>query len=383
MRILQVTNLISHHQLPLAHQLASIVGVENFRFAAISPPDPERIQLGWNTESTESWILRAGEREEDRLQFESWWDKADVVICGERFFKKMQDRLNHSQLCFYMSERWWKPPIGVARLLHPGFLKTAINFRKISESRFFHYLAIGPYAEKDIQELTDMKDRLWRWGYFTDVPKQTKNDINCGNAKGSFRIIWAGRMLNWKRLDTLIKSLSELQRRKVEFNLTLIGDGPERIRLQKLSEKLLNPSSYHFHDTIPASQVNNIMSQHNVYVLPSNNYEGWGAVINEAMSSGCTVVASYGAGAAAAMIDDGINGLLFKPGDWRKLSSQLIRLADDDSLRQRLAKEALHTVQDIWSPKVVAERFHSVCEALLSKHDVPIYTKGPLSRAGY
>ena len=94
MRILQVTNIISHHQLPLARQLASKVGPENFRFAVTEPPHAEREKLGWNSQVNEPWILRAGEHEEDRKEFEKWWDDADVVLCGERRFNQMQDRLD-------------------------------------------------------------------------------------------------------------------------------------------------------------------------------------------------------------------------------------------------------------------------------------------------
>jgi glycosyltransferase involved in cell wall biosynthesis len=125
------------------------------------------------------------------------------------------------------------------------------------------------------------------------------------------------------------------------------------------------------------------MAQHDIYVLPSNAYEGWGAVINEAMACGCAIVASKGAGAAAAMINNEVNGLLFSIGDWRELSSQLDRLIHDVNLRQKLSTEAIRTTQQVWSPQVVANRFHGISDALLSNREVPIFASGPMSRVRF
>ena len=129
MRILQVTNIISHHQLPLARCLKHLVGENNFRFSVTQPPMPDRKKLGWNSGENEPWILRPGENQAEREQFERYWDESDVVICGERLLDRMKQRIDHDRLTFYMSERWWKPPIGVARLLYPPFALMVMRFR--------------------------------------------------------------------------------------------------------------------------------------------------------------------------------------------------------------------------------------------------------------
>ena len=380
MRIIQVSNLVSHHQLPLARELARLVGEENFRFCATQVPDPERLRLGWLSQDDEAWIIRAGERESDKIQFEQWWDSADVVICGERRFERMADRVAMGKLCFYMSERWWKPPIGMARLLHPMFLNMAMQFYKISKSPFFHYLPVGPFAERDISFLSNFKERMWRWGYFTDIHESAQH---LRSLSGKLRVLWVGRMLDWKRVSTLLLALAELETNHVAFELTLIGNGKERIRLEKMASKLLHCQSYSFREPVPAADVPQIMSQNDIYVLPSSAYEGWGAVVNEAMDCGCAVVASDATGAAAAMIEDGVNGLLFKPGDWVALANLLKQLASNGDLRKNLANAAQRTIHEIWSPHVVAERFCNVSGALLANRDVPVYTSGPMSRSGF
>ena len=333
MRILHVTNIISPHQIPLAQQLALIIGEDNFRFASTEPPYEERKNLGWNSNVNESWILRAGENEEDRIEFEKWWDEADLVLCNVRRFNRMQDRLDRGKLTFYMSERWWKPPIGIARLLHPRFALMTSQFLKLTSSPLFHYLPIGIYAERDMNRIAKLKGGMWQWAYFTEPLKLTQLNPTLSN---TFKIMWAGRMLAWKRLDTLIYAFSHLQKEYNDSSLTLIGDGVKRLELERLAKKLLIPGSYNFLPPMSAQKVPEVMQQHHVYVLPSNGYEGWGAVINEAMSAGCSVISTYEAGASKTMIQHQVNGLLFNAGDWKTLSEQFIFLAKNKKIAEKV-----------------------------------------------
>ena len=116
-----------------------------------------------------------------------------------------------------------------------------------------------------------------------------------------------------------------------------------------------------------------------VYVLPSSGYEGWGAVLNGAMSEGCAVVASEAAGSAKTMILHGENGLLFRAGDWRQLGCLLCQLSADEALRLRLAEAGQKTIAECWSPQVAADRFLAVSEALLSNSSPPTYANGPMA----
>ena len=378
MRILQVTNFVSHLQLPVARSIASIVGEKNFRFAAMSKIDPSRVSLGWSDVDNDPWILKTYNNTQDMSKFNDWWDQADAIICGERLFEKMMSRVLNKKICFYMSERWWKPPIGVARILHPKFFKMILQFRQLAKNPKFHYLPKGPYASKDIDYLCNLKERKWKWGYFRDNLKFTKK---LNNPKPMSKVLWVGRMLSWKRVDTLIYALENLDKQGLNVFLTLVGDGPCRKKLEYLAKRILKPSSYIFIDPIDVQKVSKLMSENDIYVLPSSAYEGWGAVINEAMSSGCAIVASKTAGAAGAMIKNNFNGLLFESGNWRELSLKLQLLIDDKNFGYKLIKEAKHTIENDWSANCAADRFISVANSLLGDKLPPIYKNGPMSKA--
>lgn len=375
MKILQVSNIVSHHQLPLAQELLQLAGEDNFRFAAIQAPCEERLKLGWGNDSA-PWILRVGENESDRIAFEEWWDAADIVLCGERLLGPFGRRLACGKLTFYFSERWWKPPIGRARLLHPGFARMAWQFHRLATSPVFHYLPIGGYAASDMLTVASFVGRAWQWGYFTPGPDSA---WSCATRSGVFRVLWAGRMLAWKRVDTLIKAFAHLLKLHPEAELTLIGSGPESHRLAVLAKRLLPVGSYRFLPAQPVEIVRQHMREHHVYVLPSSSYEGWGAVINEAMAEGCVVIASNAGGAAKTMIEHGRNGLLFDSGNIQALAACLHAVAADSRMHSRLAHAGQQTITTLWSPAVAARRLVTLGEALLSRADMPSYNEGPLT----
>lgn len=376
MRILQVTNIVSHHQLPLARRFADVLGDNNFRFAATQAPMPERQQLGWRNEETEPWILRAGESDADYSQFMQWWENADVVICGERLIDKLKNRIGNSNLTFYMTERWLKPPLGIARLIHPRFAIMVAQFRKLSTSPFFHCLPIGHYSAIDMKRIARFRNRMWLWGYFT-----TKSDTipDYEKAGKSVKVLWCGRMLEWKRVDILIRAFSSFQAEHSDAILTLVGYGPKRKSLERLARKLLLPGSFHCLPPQSVTEVLKLMREHHIYVLTSSGYEGWGAVINEAMEEGCVVIASEATGAGKTLIRNEENGLLIKCGDWKMLGNLLSALSKNPLWRIKLAKEGQRTIEETWSPKVAANRFISVCDAIIGKKVIPLFKTGPMS----
>jgi glycosyltransferase involved in cell wall biosynthesis len=375
-RLLHVSNIVSHHQLPLARCFARSLGNDNFRFAATLSGLPDRQLLKWDMHSDEPWILRAGDNSKDRRDFEYWWDEADVVLCGERLFRRMRDRVAGGRLTFHMTERWWKPPIGMARLLYPPYAWMALGFLRLAASRHFHFLSTGGYASSDIKRIAQFPGRIWDWGYFTQVPDPLPSTSRTSQ---EFRILWAGRMIGWKRVETLLKAFASVHAKFSRARLTIVGQGPREHQLKNFADRLLEPGCYEFLPAMPPPDVLELMKSHHAYVLPSTGTEGWGAVVNESMIHGCAIVATHATGSAKSLIRDRTNGLLFTPGDADHLSQLLCELIENPTFRTRLVNEAQRTMVQSWSPMVASERFLAACTALLANQPVPSYSEGPMT----
>lgn len=217
--------------IPFSKAIINKIGAENFKYAVTQSPEVDRIKMGFDvTYENEPWIINTYKNKKFYAMFVKWFYEADIVLFSDRaLFELSKERIRNNKLTFYFSERWWKPPIGKLRLVHPKFIHFAATIRTLSKNVNFHYLAQGAYAAEDIKCIGRFEDRIWQWGYFTDVTehaKKTKPIIKKENS--ILNILFCGRLLKLKRVDTLIKAFSLTIKRHPHCHLTIIGDGTER-----------------------------------------------------------------------------------------------------------------------------------------------------------
>jgi glycosyltransferase involved in cell wall biosynthesis len=221
------------------------------------------------------------------------------------------------------------------------------------------------------------KDRIWNWGYFTAVrnapPPPRKKDIT--------KMLWAGRMLDLKRVDLAIELARRLKDHKRAFSLDIMGNGPMEAKLVQQCQRNGLEDVVHFFPSTSPEGIRKAMLDADIFLMTSNYREGWGAVINEAMDSGCCVVSSKGPGAAPALIEHGRNGFLFESGNVDQLFSIVSDLLEQPGKCYEIGMEAWKTISEQWSPKVAAERLVSLTEGLLGRRPIPVYSRGPCSVA--
>ncbi|QDV34188.1 glycosyltransferase [Tautonia plasticadhaerens] len=137
------------------------------------------------------------------------------------------------------------------------------------------------------------------------------------------RLAWVGRMVPRKGLDTLLDALALLAAdpEPPEFELELIGDGPDRRRLERRAGALGLPGRIRFAGWGGPPDVRRAIRGARALVLPSEA-EGLPNVLLEAMALGRPVV-STGVDGIPELVLDGVNGWLVPPGDPRALASAI------------------------------------------------------------
>ena len=334
------TNSVSPHQLPLARELAKRLGAYNYRYVTQSRVSEARQQCGWHDEE-EPWIVSDSERPQE---VRSMLESCDVLMCGVRDFPLFEKRAKRRLPTFYVSERWFKPirlhlvfnlmlP-GWLRLVHPSYFKMARRMRHLlKEDVPFYYFPCGIHAAADMARIVRWRspvfsilepgasfEKIRLWGYFVATTSE-----QCGNALNksvALNVLWVGRMLDWKRVDTLVHAVAYIQKRGIEIRLTLVGDGPERTGL----ERLVKGGPITFLSSQPIDRIRTLMRAHDVYVLSSDAGEGWGAALNEALEEGMYALGTYEAGASGTMLKESD---LFHAGDSRALARLLVRCAEE------------------------------------------------------
>jgi glycosyltransferase involved in cell wall biosynthesis len=145
---------------------------------------------------------------------------------------------------------------------------------------------------------------------------------------------WVGRMTAVKRTDVLLHAFARLRGQGVDAKLCMVGDGPDRTRVEELAAEL--DLVRHAVFTGYQEDVGPFFSAFDVFVLPSAN-EGTPVTAIEALASGCPVVATR-VGGVPDVVRDGEEGILVEPGDEEGLADALHRLAAVPEIRARMGE---------------------------------------------
>jgi glycosyltransferase involved in cell wall biosynthesis len=160
--------------------------------------------------------------------------------------------------------------------------------------------------------------------------------------EGRARVVFLGRVVRAKGVETLVEAAARLRTRDVE--VLLVGDGPDRSRVERLARRLgvadrVRVTGFVPHDRVPA-----VLASTDLLVLPSL-YEELGAVLVEALHAGVPAIASR-VGGIPEVVEDGVTGLLVPPNDPRALAAAIDAVLEDAGFARRLAANAKRKAVD-------------------------------------
>jgi glycosyltransferase involved in cell wall biosynthesis len=150
------------------------------------------------------------------------------------------------------------------------------------------------------------------------------------------RLLTVGRLSAEKGQAGLIAAFAGAVERGVQAELRLIGEGPQRWRIQREIERHRLTSLCTLVGRMPEAAVLREIAGADLFVL-SSLMEGLPVVLIEAMSLGVPVIAPRVAG-VPELVEHGITGLLFSPGNWNELADHIVSLVDNHELRAGLGK---------------------------------------------
>ena len=145
-------------------------------------------------------------------------------------------------------------------------------------------------------------------------------------------VIYVGRLKRYKSVDVLLRAMPTVLTKFPESRLAIIGQGPDRQRLERLAWELGLTASVRFHGYVDNQARNKLLSRSWVAVCPSA-FEGWGVSCLEASASGTAVIAARVGGLKDAVID-GVTGVLVPYGDAPHLAQEISRLLADSDRRK-------------------------------------------------
>ncbi|MDZ7960110.1 MAG: glycosyltransferase family 4 protein [Aulosira sp. DedQUE10] len=198
----------------------------------------------------------------------------------------------------------------------------------------------------------------------TELPAQVANRQNITQVN----LVFCGRVGQRKGAFDLIEAFAKLpDSQKASTQLILAGDG-EITKAQQLAASLNLTEKVTFLGWINSKQINELLSQANIFVLPSYN-EGLPMAILEAMGWGLPIIATPVGGIPELLVNNH-NGLLVTPGNIQQLTQAIQLLIADESLRLSLGKVARQNVEKFDIRNYchnLAETYYSISQFHLSE----------------
>jgi glycosyltransferase involved in cell wall biosynthesis len=268
----------------------------------------ERLQLGWQKAKLGKARFILATNKNDIIRIVKKANKNSIHLCqglwGNGLVSYAQKILRKRGLKYWIiiekvDDRGWKGKLKRA-LYHLLFF----FWQKYLEG----VLAIGRGTKTWVIKRGINKTRVYPFAYFLKLPKINENKFQSNKKikKRHYRFIFVGNLIKRKRIEILIKAVATLQLRGV-IMLWIVGDGPEKARLQSLANLLL-PKQVRWFGILPMPKIPEIISKTDCLVLPSI-HDGWGAVTSEALMVGTPVICSNACGSSVAVKASKVGGV--------------------------------------------------------------------------
>ncbi len=180
-------------------------------------------------------------------------------------------------------------------------------------------LAMGQLGVRWFQSVGYDSSRIFPFAYVAESPVIASEHGIENKMDDSFRILYLGQIIDRKDGVTAIRALSKLT--ATNWRLDVVGDGPDLPRWKKTAAEFGLAELVQFRPAIANREIGNLFRHADLLLLPSK-WDGWGAVVNEALMYGIPVVCSDRCG-AADLLREPWRGSVFKAGSVESLQCVL------------------------------------------------------------
>ncbi|MBC7894422.1 MAG: glycosyltransferase family 4 protein [Cytophagaceae bacterium] len=222
-------------------------------------------------------------------------------------------------------------------------------------------VAISTYTARELRKFADVPIEVIP--YTAELAPPSSPPLDARGAERS--VLFVGRLIERKGVGHLIRALGTV-RRQTAVRLVLIGDGPERPRLEQLARDAGVAAHVDFRGRVTDEELRRSYAAADVFVLPSvfdarQDTEGLGVVLLEAMNYAVPVIASD-IGGITDIVQHEHTGLLVAPGDETALANALTRVLADPSLARTLGESGRRLLRETFSWDRIVDRWESVYE---------------------
>ena len=377
MTIVFLTNFINHHQVHFADALAATEGVDYHLIQTMPMPDSFK-NNGYPDYSTRPYIINAYESDQEMARARKLIDDADVAILGDAPREWGVKRIEENKVTFNNEERWFRR----FHIFSHRAVRNWWHYHTRFRNKPLYMLCMGAFVPYDVSRIFAYPHKTYRWGYLTKVPEfDIESSLVEKRESKKFRLLYVSRMLKLKHPDMMVGLANYLRGKGYDFEINMYGKGEEMEEKMHALISENNLGDYvHMLGVLPNDRILDEMRKHHAFLFTSDKEEGWGAVVNEAMANGCTVVGGNRIGSVPFLIEPHKTGLIFKDRNQKSLNQCAEYLLTHRDECEQMALNGYKLLRDVWSPANGAKNFIRLAKsALAGKIDPPEYGPGSIA----
>jgi glycosyltransferase involved in cell wall biosynthesis len=178
-------------------------------------------------------------------------------------------------------------------------------------------------------------------------------------------IAYAGRLVSTKGVDDLVEAMSLVAQRVPQARLLIVGDGPDRGRLEEMVRRSPVREQVTLHGHVQSAALYQLLRNAWVQVLPSRFREPSSNVLPEAMMRGSAVVATA-TGGTPEIVQHGVTGFLVPPGNPVELATRIVELLSNRDLAERMGAAGRRVALADFTTDRMIDRFEAAYRALVT-----------------
>lgn len=381
MKVTFYSNFLTHHQVPFCLEMQKRLG-DDFKFVSTVKVFQWRLDMGFKDLDKEyDFVVRAYENDEQYNEATKLALDSDVVIIGSTTDELIEERLKQDKLTFRYRSRIF--------LFLDGFIKTIFNKEKLNllytrhikyrKNKNLYLLTASGYGANDFNLLGLYKDKIYKWGYFLETNHYNIDElIDKKEQNEKMEIVWVARFIHWKHPEIVIKLAKSLKKQNYSFHIKMLGAGILQEKIENIVKKEHLEDVVEVVGQVPSDKVKDYMEKANIFIGTSDSREGWGAVINESMNAGCTIIANQKMGAVPFLIKHNENGLVYN--SYSEFENEVKLAISNKDLRRKLGKNAYKTITEEWTSSVATHNLLELFDSIINGNNFTI-KEGPASKA--
>ena len=175
------------------------------------------------------------------------------------------------------------------------------------------------------------------------------------------KVLFVGRLNEQKRVDRLLRIWQRVEQKLNGWDLVIVGNGDARGEYEEYAQRL-HLKTVRFVGAVNSSEE----MIHSKIVTMVSSHEGFGMTLVEGMAVGTIPMAFDSYEALRDIIDDGVNGYRIKPWKEADFANQIVELANDSSLWNRMSLNAMEKVKN-FDVKNIVDKWENLFNVVISK----------------